>query len=82
MKILVNLSNGKSEEQFVVNIYICEVQGSDIVAFKFKRLQGDPVAFGRIWHSVEECLIKFSGGLFYDNLNKSLKTAFEIKKLE
>lgn len=82
VKMLVNFSNGESEQQFGVALYIREIWGSGIVAFKFKRLQGDPVAFGRIWHSVEECLMKFSGGLFYDNLNKSFKTAFEIKKLE
>jgi len=82
VKTLVKFSNGESEQQFGVALYIREVYGSGIVAFQFKRLQGDPVGFGRIWHSVEDCLMKFSGGLFYDNLNKSFKTAIEIKELE
>jgi len=82
MKTLVKVSNGESEQQFGVALYIREIEGSGIVAFKFKRLHGDSIAFGRIWHSAEECLMKYSGGLFFDDLSEPYKTGVEIKRVE
>jgi len=82
IKTLVKISNGESEQVFTVALFIHEIEGSDIVAFKFKRLQGDPIAFGRIWNSVEECLMKYSGSLFFDNVDTCFKTRPEIKEEE
>jgi len=46
----------------------------------FKRTQGDPIAFGRIWNAVEGWLLKHSGSLFFDDLNKSLEARVDIKE--
>jgi len=76
----VKVSNGEFEEEFTVTLYIREIKGSGIVAFMFKRIQGDPMAFGRIWDEVEGCLLKLSGRLFFDDLNKCLDAKVEVKE--
>jgi len=76
----VKVSNGETVQEFTVALCIREMKGSGIVAFKFNRLQGDPIAFGRIWIAAEECLLKSSGSIFFDDLDECLKPAFEIKE--
>jgi len=78
----VKVCNGESEQEFTVALYIHEIGASDIIGFKFKRLQGDPMAFGRIWNSVEEYLLKHSGSLFFDDFDTCFKSRPKIEENE
>jgi len=50
------------------------------VAFTFRRIQGDPIAFGRVWDEVEGCLLRLAGSLFFDNMNKCLNAKINKSK--
>jgi len=55
-----------SEQDFSVLLNVCEIEGTEIVGFKFKRCLGDSLAFARIWLEVEECLLTFAETIFFD----------------
>jgi len=70
VKTIVKVSDGVSVQEFSVLLYVCEIEGSEIVAFKFKRCLGDSIAFARIWKAAEECLMYYSDHIFFDALDE------------
>jgi len=78
----VKVFNGVSEQEFSVALYVREINGTSIVAFTYKRLQGDAIAFARIWDTVEQYLMKNSGNIFLDHIDNSAKSPEENKQDE
>jgi len=80
VRTIVKVHNGESEQKFTVALYIRLIGRSEVVAFQFKRLQGDSIGFGRIWNAVEEHLLKYSGSIICDDMAKCFKIGAEIKE--
>jgi len=77
----IKVSDGVSEQEFTVALFIREIKGTGIVAFKFKRFKGDSISFARIWDAAENCLMTYSEHIFFDSLDESIKTEEEIKEV-
>jgi len=77
---LVKVSDGEFEQLFEIVLNVMEIKGSGVVAFRFKRLKGDPIAFSRIWNAVFECLIKYVGTTFLYDFDNSPMTVQEKKE--
>jgi len=78
----VRVLNGASEQEFSVCLYVREIKGTNIIAFTYKRLQGDAIGFARIWDTVEQYLKKNSGNIFLDNIDNPAKPLEENKQGE
>lgn len=76
----VKLSDGDFEQLFEIALNVIEIKGSGVVAFKFRRLKGDPIGFSRIWNAVFECLIKYVGTTFLYDFDKSPMNVDEKKE--
>jgi len=76
----VKVSDGVSEQEFLVALHICEIEGTERVAFKFRRCLGDSITFARIWTEVEQCLINLAGNIFFDALDEKSIPEDESKK--
>jgi len=68
----VKVSDGVSEQEFLIGLYVRQIKGSNVIAFQFKRLQGDSLAFSRIWDAVEQCLMSQSGNIFLNPMDKHI----------
>jgi len=75
----VMISDGVSEKEVVIALYIREIEGKGFVGFRYKRIQGDSVSFLRIMEAVENCLLTCSGQLFLDSLDDVSKVVVENK---
>jgi len=76
----LKVSNGVFEQDFSVGLYIREVKGTNIIAFQFRRLKGDSIAFARIWDTIEQCLMRNSGNIFLDHMDNYAKPIEENKQ--
>jgi len=79
VKTLVEVSDGVYNIGFSVMLYVCEIEGTDMVAFKFRRCLGDSIAFARIWDAAEEYLLTHYQDIFLDALDEDSKPTEEIK---
>jgi len=80
VRTLVKVSDGKSEQVFEIALHIREIKKTGIVAFRFKRLQGDYFGFARIWDAAEQSLIKLVGTIFLDDVDKVFNQVQENKE--
>jgi len=77
---VIKASDGVSDQEFTVALFVREIKGTGVIAFKFKRSQGDSIAFGRIWNAAENCLMSYRENLFFDSLDESVETIEENKE--
>jgi len=80
VKTIVKVSDGVSEQEFLVALYVCQIEGTEIVAFKFRRCLGDSITFARIWNATEECLMYYAGSIFFDSFDEKAIPQEESKK--
>jgi len=79
VETLVKVSDGVYDQEFSVMFYVCEIDGTDMVSFKFRRCMGDSIAFARIWDAAEDFLLTHYQNIFLDALNENSKSSEEIK---
>jgi len=79
VETLVKVSDGVYDQEFSVMFYVCEIDGTDMVSFKFRRCMGDSIAFGRIWDAAEDYLLTHYQNIFFDSLDGNSKSIEEIK---
>jgi len=80
VRTAVKVSDGEFDQVFEISLHICEIKKSGIVAFRFKRLQGDYFAFARIWDAAEQSLTKSLGTIFLDDVDKIFEQVKENKE--
>jgi len=80
VKTTIKVSDGVSEQQFIVVLSVCEIEGTEKVAFKFQRCLGDSLDFARIWNAAEEYLMNYTEGIFFDSLDEKSIPLEESKK--
>lgn len=66
----MKVSDGFSEQEFLIGLYVREIKGSNMIAFQFKRLQGDSLGFSRIWDAAEQCMMSHFGNIFFRHIEK------------
>jgi len=76
----VKVSDGARVHEVAVALYIREIKGTGVVAFKFKRYQGETVSFARIWDAAENCLMTYSEKIFFDSVEDVCKNAEDNKE--
>lgn len=79
VETLVKVSDGVYDQEFSVMFYVCEIEGTDMVSFKFRRCMGDSIAFARIWDAAEDFLLTHYPNIFFDALDENSKSSEEIK---
>jgi len=77
----IKVLDGIFVQEFTVALYVREIKGTGVVAFKYQRLQGDSIAFGRIWDAAENCLMTYPAMIFFDSLEESLIISEENKEI-
>jgi len=63
-----------------VALYVREIEGTGIVAFKYQRCLGDSIAFARIWNEAEQCLTYYSERIFFDPFDEKSLLLEESKR--
>jgi len=76
----IKASDGVSEQDFAVSLFIREIKGTEIISFKYNRFEGDSIAFARIWDAAEDCLMTYSQHIFFDSLDENIKIMEDNKE--